>query len=144
HKPGENWTYTSSNTAVIAEVISRLTGKSLAEAISEHIWRKIGAEHDALLAENERGFPVAHAGMAATLRDLARFGLLFTKNHGPGQHGVMSEQILKRIFGSRGGADEHGMLPLTYQWDLLSEKGELAKGGWAASCFTSTATKTSS
>jgi hypothetical protein len=23
------------------------------------------------------------------------------------------------------------MLPLTYQWDLLSDKGELAKGGWA-------------
>jgi hypothetical protein len=23
------------------------------------------------------------------------------------------------------------MLPLTYQWDMLSEKGEMAKGGWA-------------
>ena len=28
-------------------------------------------------------------------------------------------------------ADEHGMLPLTYQWDLVGEHGELAKGGWA-------------
>jgi CubicO group peptidase (beta-lactamase class C family) len=131
HKPGETWAYTSSNTAVIAEAISRVTGKSLADAISELLWSKIGAEHDALLAENERGFPIAHAGMAATLRDLARFGLLFTKNPAPGQRNVISEQILKRIFTSRGGADEHGMLPLTYQWDLLSDKGELAKGGWA-------------
>ena len=131
HKPGETWAYTSSNTAVIAEAISRVTGKSLADAISELLWSKIGAEHDALLAENERGFPVAHAGMAATLRDLARFGLLFTKNQAPGQRNVISEQTLKRIFTSRGGADEHGMLPLTYQWDLLSDKGELAKGGWA-------------
>ena len=131
HKPGETWAYTSSNTAVIAEAISRVTGKSLADAISELLWSRIGAEHDALLAENERGFPVAHAGMAATLRDLARFGLLFTKNPAPGQRDVISEQTLKRIFTSRGGADEHGMLPLTYQWDLLSDKGELAKGGWA-------------
>jgi hypothetical protein len=23
------------------------------------------------------------------------------------------------------------MLPLTYQWDMISDKGELAKGGWA-------------
>jgi len=23
------------------------------------------------------------------------------------------------------------MLPLTYQWDLVGEHGELAKGGWA-------------
>ena len=92
HKPGENWAYTSSNTAVIGEVISRVTGKSLAETISELIWSKLGADHDALLAENERGFPVAHAGMAATLRDLARFGLLFTKNPGPGQRTLISEQ----------------------------------------------------
>jgi CubicO group peptidase (beta-lactamase class C family) len=130
-KPGETWAYTSSNTAVVAEAISRVTGKSLADAISQRLWSKIGAEHDALLAENERGFPVAHAGMAATLRDLARFGLLFTKNPAPGQRNIISEQILKRIFTSRGGGDEHGMLPLTYQWDLLSDKGELAKGGWA-------------
>ena len=131
HKPGENWAYTSSNTAVIGEVISRVTGKSLAETISELIWSKLGADHDALLAENERGFPVAHAGMAATLRDLARFGLLFTKNPGPGQRTLISEQMLKRIFTSRGNADLHGTLPLTYQWDLLSDKEELAKGGWA-------------
>lgn len=131
HKPGETWAYTSSNTAVIAEVISRVTGKSLADAISELIWSKIGAEHDALLAENERGFPVAHAGMVATLRDLARFGLLFTKNPAPGQPNVITEQIMRRIFTSRGGADEHGILPLTYQWDMLSDQGELVKGGWA-------------
>ena len=23
------------------------------------------------------------------------------------------------------------MLPLTYEWDMISDKGELAKGGWA-------------
>src|SRR6266568_667819 len=131
HKPGETWAYTSSNTAAIAEVISRVIGKSLADTISELLRSKIGAEHDALLAENERGFPVAHAGMAATLRDVARFGLLFTKNPAPGQPNVITEQIVRRIFTSRGGANEHGILPLTYQWDMLSDQGELVKGGWA-------------
>ena len=130
-KPGETWAYTSSNTSVLGEVISRVTGKSLADTISDLIWSRIGAEYDALLAENERGFPVAHAGMAATLRDLARFGLLFTKNPLPGQRNMISEQIVRRIFNGRSGANEHGILPLTYQWDLLSNKGELAKGGWA-------------
>ena len=101
------------------------------DTISELVWSKIGAEHDALLAENERGFPIAHAGMAATLRDLARFDLLFTKNPAPGQRNVITEQIMRRIFTSRGGADEHGILPLTYQWDMLSDQGEFVKGGWA-------------
>ena len=84
---GEKWAYTSSNTAVIGEVVSRITGKSLADAISDLIWSKIGAAHDATLAENERGFPASHAGMSATLRDVARFGLLFTKNPPAGHSG---------------------------------------------------------
>jgi len=129
--PGETWAYTSSNTAVIAEVISRVTGKPLADNISELIWSKIGAERDAILVENDKKFPVAHAGMASTLRDVARFGLLFTKSAGPAQRNVISEQILQRIFSSRGtGLDERGMLPLTYQWDMLNDKSEMAKGGW--------------
>jgi CubicO group peptidase (beta-lactamase class C family) len=70
--------------------------------------------------------------MAATLRDVARFGLAFTKNPPAGQSRIISDAIVQRIFGGRGGkADEHGILPLTYEWDLISDKGELAKGGWA-------------
>jgi len=132
HKPGETWTYTSSNTSVLGEVISKVTGKSLADTIGELIWSKIGAESDASIVMNEKKFPEAGAGMSATLRDVARFGLLFTKSAGPGQRGVISEQIVKRIFASRGTPlDDRGMLPLTYQWDMLNDKGEMAKGGWA-------------
>jgi hypothetical protein len=132
HKPGEVWAYTSTNTSVLGEVISRVTGQSLAEVISELIWSKIGAEHDAVLIQNERGFPVAGGGMCMTLADLARFGLLFTKHPPSSEQGIISERILERIFNSpRGTADEHGMLPLTYQWDLVSNQHELAKGGWA-------------
>jgi CubicO group peptidase (beta-lactamase class C family) len=129
---GEKWAYTSSNTVVIGEVVSRAAGKSLADAISELIWSKIGAEHDAILVQNERGFPMSSAGMAATLRDVARFGLAFTKNPPAGQPRIISDAIVKRFFSGRGGApDERGMLPLTYEWDMITDKGELAKGGWA-------------
>jgi len=131
---GQKWAYTSSNTVVLGEVVSRITGKSLADTISDLIWSKMGAEHDAILAQNERGYPVSGAGMAATLRDVARFGLLFTKTPAAGQAPVISDSMIKRIFGGYGHQrtpDEHGMLPLTYEWDLISDKGELAKGGWA-------------
>ena len=130
---GEKWAYTSSNTAVIGEVVSRVTGKSLADTISDLIWSKIGAEHDAIVTENERGYPVSGGGMAATLRDVARFGLLFTKNPPTVQPRVISDAIIKRYFSGYGDQtkpDEHGMLPLTYEWDVISDKGELAKGGW--------------
>ena len=131
---GEKWAYTSSNTVVIGEIVSRVSGKSLADTISDLIWSKMGAEHDAILIQNERGFPMSGAGMAATLRDVARFGLFFTKDPPAGQARVISDAIIKRIFAGYGDqrtADEHGMLPLTYQWDMISNKSELAKGGWA-------------
>jgi len=162
-KAGEKWAYTSSNTVVIGEIVSRVARKSLAEVIGDLIWSKIGAEHDALLTVNEHGFPMSGAGMAATLRDVARFGLAFTKNGAAGssdiegkgarlapselgkrasfnppagQSRIISDAIVQRIVGGRpgeGGAkpDEHGRLPLTYEWDMISDKGELAKGGWA-------------
>ena len=131
---GEKWAYTSSNTAVIGEIVSRVSGKSLADTISDLIWSKIGAGHDAILMENERGYPMSGAGMAATLRDVARFGLLFTKNPPAGQGRVISDSIIKRYFAGYGDQtkpDEHGMLPLTYEWDMISDKNELVKGGWA-------------
>jgi len=130
--PGETWAYTGTNTAVLGEVISRVTGQSLADVISELIWSKIGAEHDALLVVNERGFPVAAGGMCMTLRDLARFGMAFTKHPPSLEQGIIPDRIVDRFFKSRGGsADQKGMLPQTYQWDLVSNQHELAKGGWA-------------
>ena len=131
---GEKWAYTSSNTAVLGEVVSRISGKSLADTISDLIWSKMGAEHDAIFAQNERGYPVSGAGMGATLRDVARFGLLFTKNPPAGEARPISDAIIKRYFagyGDQHSPDEHGMLPLTYEWDMISDKGELVKGGWA-------------
>lgn len=130
--PGTKWAYNSTNTAILAEVVSRVSGKSLADVASDLVWSRIGADHDALLVENEVGYPVAHAGLAATLRDVARLGLVFTKERTGGRDPVVSERVIQRMFQARGGkADEHGMLPLTYQWDMVGEHGELAKGGWA-------------
>jgi hypothetical protein len=47
---------------------------------------------------------------------------------------VISDAIIKRMFAGYGDQrtpDEHGMLPLTYEWDMISNKSEFAKGGWA-------------
>lgn len=76
--PGERFEYTSVNTFVLAWVAERLTGLALNELLTDRIWRHIGAESDALLAVSKAGAPAADGGISATLRDLARFGLLFT------------------------------------------------------------------
>ena len=117
---------------MLGEIVSRVSGKTLADTISDLIWSKIGTERDALITTNEHGNPMSGGGMAATLRDVARFGLVYTKNPPPNQGRIISDALIKRIFdGQNAKPDNHGMLPQKYQWDMVSASGELAKGGWA-------------
>ncbi|OQO06163.1 hypothetical protein B0A48_08751 [Cryoendolithus antarcticus] len=72
--PGGAFTYSSVNTDVLSLVLERVSGKKLAELISEHIWEPIGAESDALIAIDSAGNPRGAGGMCATIHDLARLG----------------------------------------------------------------------
>ena len=54
----------------------RVAGQTLGEAIWELIWQHIGAEQDADIMLHNR-VPLYSGGMAATLRDTARFGCLW-------------------------------------------------------------------
>ena len=80
----KTWAYTSSNTAVLAEVMERTTGKSLARCD-----QRINLEPDGRGAtmrcccKMSGDIRSRMRGMVTTLRDLARFGLLFTKSAGP-------------------------------------------------------------
>ncbi len=71
---GERFTYKSVDPEVLAWIISRVSGKSLAELTSEKIWTKLGAEHDACYWVDSIGVNLAGGGLNTSLRDLARFG----------------------------------------------------------------------
>lgn len=76
-KEGEHGTgfqYKTCHADALSWVISRVTGKSLAELLSERIWDKIGAEEDAFFMVDAISTPAAGSTLNATLRDLGRFG----------------------------------------------------------------------
>jgi CubicO group peptidase (beta-lactamase class C family) len=73
---GEAFGYKTVNTDALGWIISRVTGKSLAELLSERIWSKMGAEHDGYYSVDALGTPFAGGGYNASLRDMARFGEL--------------------------------------------------------------------
>jgi CubicO group peptidase (beta-lactamase class C family) len=58
----------------LAWVLSRVSGKSIAELFQDRFWGKLGMEHDAFFTVDSRGTEFAGAGLNLTLRDLARFG----------------------------------------------------------------------
>ena len=75
-QPGDVFDYNSSNADVLGWLIARISGQSLQDFIQQHIWARIGAEHDAFIAVDRAFMPVATGGMNSTLRDAARFGMM--------------------------------------------------------------------
>ena len=71
---GAAFEYRSIETDVLAFVMERVTGKRLAELVSEEIWQKLGADESACFTVDGAGYAVADGGFNATLRDYARFG----------------------------------------------------------------------
>ncbi len=75
--PGSIWNYNTGETVVLGAVIEGATHRPLAEYLTQKIWSKAGMEHDATWwVESPNGMGVAGTGLAATLRDYARFALI--------------------------------------------------------------------
>ncbi len=73
---GARFNYRSIETDILAHAMERVTGKRLPQLISERLWQKIGAEEDAEITVDRSGYGLACGGVSATLRDMARFGLM--------------------------------------------------------------------
>lgn len=77
---GDQFTYRSVNTEVVGLLLARATGKRLPDLLSERIWSKLGAEHDADFVVDSTGTALASGGLNVTLRDGARFGEMMRLN----------------------------------------------------------------
>lgn len=73
-KHGSAFGYKTVNTDVLGWVIARVTGRNVAQLLSERIWSRLGAEQDAYFTVDSIGTPFAGGGLNTGLRDLARFG----------------------------------------------------------------------
>lgn len=81
-KPGVNYEYQSCNTQLLAMVLQRATGMSLANYTSLKLWKPIGANQAAHWSlDAEGGVAKAYCCFYATARDFSRIGLMVL-NHG--------------------------------------------------------------
>jgi CubicO group peptidase (beta-lactamase class C family) len=86
--------YKSPTTDVLAWVVSNESKKSLSTLVSELIWSKIGAEHDAYYVVDALGKEAAFGGLNATIGDFARFGqMMLEMGNCNGQKVVPGEAI---------------------------------------------------
>lgn len=71
---GEEFEYRSIETDVLAFAMERVSGKRLAQLVSEELWQKLGVDESACFTVDPAGYALADGGFNATLRDYARFG----------------------------------------------------------------------
>jgi len=101
---GERFYYRSIETDVIAHVMERVAGMRLADLVSQELWSPMGAEHDACFTVDSAGYALADGGFNATLRDFARFGLLYLND---GRRG--NEQIIPQTWVQDVRSGDHGL-----------------------------------
>lgn len=73
---GARFSYRSIETDVLAHAMERVTGRRLPQILSERLWQPMGAAEDANITVDRSGYGLACGGISATLRDMARFGLM--------------------------------------------------------------------
>jgi CubicO group peptidase (beta-lactamase class C family) len=143
-QPGQVYEYASVNTFVLSWLVERVTGLSFAEVLGREIWSRGGFEAPAQLCTSAAGAPASHGGISTTLRDLARFGMLFTPSGGLIADGaVIDDEHLRRIqtapalrrppndLPDEVTAVYGGMLPPpSRQWNFVMEDGDLFKSGF--------------
>ncbi|MDH7795431.1 MULTISPECIES: serine hydrolase [unclassified Beijerinckia] len=95
--------YKTINTDALGWVIARVSGKSVANLLSERIWSKMGAEQDAYYTVDSIGTPFAGGGLNAGLRDMARIGQLLLNGGVLNGQRLVPEAAIARI---RAGGDK--------------------------------------
>jgi len=129
--PGTIWNYNTGETFVVGALLESATHKPLAEYLTEKIWKPWGMEEDAKWwLESPGGMGWGGGGLAATLRDFARIGLL-----------VLADGVIdgKRIV-PQGWFDEAGsakqiagkMVDYGYLWWPIPKGDPLHEGAFEA------------
>jgi len=137
--PGQRNDYVSANTAVLGLVIEAVTGQPFSQVVQERLWSRIGPEADALVAISDDGYPYVAGGFSLRLRDLARFGQVFTA---PARLAVVDGAFVDTIQGEGIplAAEDLAALRETlgddlprhsaWQWDYVWADGAFFKSGY--------------
>src|SRR5690554_5430034 len=97
-KPGLAFEYLSGNSQLLGIILKEATGVSPTEYFEQHVWSKIGAEHDLFWSlDREDGFEKTFCCAYATTRDYARIDQLILNNGKWNGEEVISSETLNTL-----------------------------------------------
>jgi len=109
---GEAFHYRTANSDALGWVIARVSGRNVAQLLSERIWSRLGAEQDACMSVDSIGTPFAGGGLNAGLRDLARFGEMMRNEGRYNGTQILPAEVVADI---RGGANRDDFAKAGYR-----------------------------
>ncbi len=109
--PGTKWVYKTGETNLIGVLVSHATHKTLADYLSEKVWKPYGMEQDAAWITSPTGQEFGGFGLSVALHDYARMGQFILE----GGHGVLPSDWLAKATAKQAdiGAPGHGY---GFQW----------------------------
>lgn len=99
---GEAFGYKTVNTELLGWIISRTSGKGVAELVSEKIWKPLGAHYNGYYQIDPSGIAFAGGGLNLNLKDMAMFGEMLRCNGRSGGKQIIPEAAVLDI--SKGGS----------------------------------------
>ncbi len=149
--PGLQFEYGSPVTQVLVLLAEAVAGRCWAELFDERVWSAVGADGEMQIHLSPDRIALAHGVVSSRLRDMARFGLLYTPSwHRTATRRVVTPGILQRI---RTGLRTHEFFMRGYdgpvftervaapivcnsrQWDAVFADGDLLKTGFMGQCL---------
>lgn len=145
--PGNKFEYGSPTTEMLVLLAEAVTDCKWAELFENRVWRHIGAEGPLLQHLSPDGIALAHGVASSRLRDLARFGMIFTPGWGrAADKRIVSDAILNRIRTPKRSRDffmrgfdgpvfqdylgDNTIISNSRQWDAIWEDGDMFKSGF--------------
>jgi CubicO group peptidase (beta-lactamase class C family) len=141
---GEVFDYTSVNTEVLNHLVEVVSGERFSDFVEREIWQRAEPESDALIGTTPNGAAFSAGGVSSNLRDLARFGMLFTDGVRAEGDPAISDAYMEKI--QRSGRPELTPADLretrsaqlgddsfrhnSYQWDIVTTDGHFFKSGF--------------
>jgi len=104
---GEAFRYVSPNSDLLGWLLEQAGGAPIAQLLSEHIWRPLGARDAAYITVDRLGAPRTAGGICTTLRDLALFGAMMRDGGAAGGRQVIPRRWVEDI---RYGGDREAWL----------------------------------
>lgn len=95
--PGEQFEYNNVNSMLLADILFRATGVPADTLLRERIFKKIGMDN-VTLWQDESGNPLTYCCIDTTVRQFARFGLLFARSGKWQEQQIIPNQFVDQTF----------------------------------------------